>query len=140
MLYKKLNNDPLLCYLNDEEIKEISSIRSTEKYQKGELIFNVNDRNRDIFIIKSGLIGVQVQQKIIAQLREGDIIGEVNFVLPVRRTASCLAIEETLLYRFVYHDVIEFIKNKPGISSKLFAAINSSLEKKLNNTIKGLDK
>ena len=139
-IYRQLNTNPLLKYLNDDELQKIAEIKQSESYKHNDLIFLLGDRNRDIMIIKRGTVAVLIinengEEVNVATLPEGEIVGELNFVIPVRRSADVKAIQDVEICRFPYYKLTELLKNEPVVASKIFTAINNSLAEKMMRTI-----
>lgn len=139
-IYQQQNQNPLLKYLDQNEMDKIAPIINTEKYKNGELIILLGDRNRDILIINKGSAAILIldengEEKQVAELPEGEIIGDQNFVIPVRRTANVKAVGEVEVSRFPYNDTIELLRKETLIASKIFAAINDSVAEKMMRTM-----
>ena len=139
-IYKIRNTNPLLKYLDKNELKKIDEIKQTEKYHNDELIVTLGNRNRDIMIINKGIVAILIinengKEINVATLPEGEIIGELNFVIPVRRSANVKAINNVEICRFPYKKFTELLKTEPLIASKIFAAVNDSLAEKMMRTI-----
>ena len=139
-IYQQKNHNPLLKYLDKDEMELITPLIKTEKYRDGELIIFLGDRNRDILIINKGLAAILIldekgMEKRVAELPKGEIIGDQNFVIPVRRTANVKAVGEVEVSRFPYHEMINLLRKEILIASKIFAAINDSLAEKMMRTM-----
>ena len=86
-IYQQQNLNPLLKYLNKNELNKVAPAIKTEKYQDGDLIISLGDRNRDILIINKGLTSILILdengvEKKVAELPEGEIIGEYTLGEP----------------------------------------------------------
>ncbi|MCK4312015.1 MAG: cyclic nucleotide-binding domain-containing protein [Candidatus Cloacimonetes bacterium] len=140
-IYQQQNLNPLLKYLDKNEMNKVAPFIKTEKYQDGDLIISLGDRNRDILIINKGLAAIlildeNVVEKKVTELPEGEIIGDQNFVIPVRRSANVKAVGEVDVSRFPYDEMIELLREETLIASKIFSAINDSLAEKMTRTMK----
>ena len=140
-IYRQQNQNPLLKYLDKNEMNKVAPVIKTEKYQDGDLIISLGDRNRDILIINKGLAAIlildeNVVEKKVTELPEGEIIGDQNFVIPVRRSANVKAVGEVDVSRFPYDEMIELLREETLIASKIFSAINDSLAEKMTRTMK----
>ncbi len=135
MKYTQTNNHPVFRYLNENEIVEIEQICKRVQYNPKDIIIHTNDRNRDILSIESGSVSIQIEltdgtTKEVAQSHDGAIVGEMNFVIPTRRTANVVAITDVRAMIIPYNDLTDLLKQKPSLATKVFAAINCSLAKK----------
>ncbi|MCD4650450.1 MAG: cyclic nucleotide-binding domain-containing protein [Candidatus Cloacimonetes bacterium] len=142
MQYEKTNNNPLLKYLSKEQLTELAEVERKETYKNGEHIIRFGARDRDVFVIKKGAVGIWIEsggnEVEVAQTGEGNITGEVNFIIPVRRSASLRAINRITVLRYPYLEMIQLLKNQPEIAARIFAAINDSIAAKNLKTIRGL--
>ncbi|MCD4819284.1 MAG: cyclic nucleotide-binding domain-containing protein [Candidatus Cloacimonetes bacterium] len=139
-IYRQLNTNPLFKYLNEDELKKIAEIEQSESYKDNDPIFSLGDRNRDIMIIQKGTVAVLIinengEEVNVASLPEREIIGELNFVIPVRRSANVKAIQNVEICRLPYDKFTELLKSELVVASKIFTAINNSLAEKLMRTI-----
>ena len=127
-------------YLDKNEIEKVSSICKQCVFQENIIVFSAGDRNRDILVIEAGIIDVLLvdakgNDYIVTQLTDGDVIGEMNFILPLRRTASIKTRTKTKIVTIPYQEFVVLISNEVEISVKIFKAINEILAEKLQNTI-----
>ncbi len=139
-IYKLMSINPLLKYLNEDELQKIAKIKQKEQYHHNEVIILFGDRNRDIMIINKGIAAVLIinddgEEIHVASPAEGEIIGELNFVIPVRRSANIKAIQNVEICRFPYDELMELLRKETIIASKIFTAINDSLAEKMMRTI-----
>jgi len=131
---------PLLCFLDADEIPLITSIARSLDYEAGELLISTGDRSRDLICIDAGSVAVMVQTpdgqvKQVSQLGAGSLIGEMNFVIPSRRTANVVAVTPTRITVFPYQALTELLRKHPELATRIFAAINQALATKYLNMI-----
>ncbi len=78
----------------------ISTIRE-ETFQDKEVVFEEGSEERAVYIIKSGAVkimqSVNNEMNTVEILREGDIFGEMAFIALIPRTATAMAVGETVL-------------------------------------------
>lgn len=139
-IYKQLNHDPINKYLKNDEIEKIEKITKREIYNDQESIIALGNRNRDLIKIIKGVCVVSIvnsegKEIIVAELPEGEIVGDQNFIIPVRRSANVRARNKVVIMRYPYLEMIDLLRKEPEISTKVFAAINDSLSEKLVRTI-----
>lgn len=108
----------------DEELKIFSQRLILEEYKDGEYIFNENQiGDYSMFIIISGIVKVtkkqKTEEKVIANLKEGEFFGEMAMLLPAPRSASVVAIKPVKVLRFSDIDYNYFKKEYPAIVVKL---------------------
>lgn len=90
--------------LSDEDKQEIASLDDTvfKRFETMEPIVNEGDRGKSFFIILSGEVAVykSPSPNPIATLFPGAVFGEVSFLSPKFRTATVIAVEETIVLEF----------------------------------------
>ena len=138
-IYKIKSATSIFKYLDENEIALLKSFSTIEIYKPGDKIINLGSRNRDFMSIESGkaIVEISLEGKIIpvANLEKGAIIGEGNFIFPVRRSANVIAKTEVKISRFDYKSIVKLFKQNARISSRIFAAINDSLTEKYLRTV-----
>ncbi len=108
----------------EEELKVFSQRLIMEEYKEGEYIFNENQiGDYSMFIIINGVVKVtkkqKMEEKVIANLKEGEFFGEMAMLIPAPRSASVIAIKPTKVLRFSDMDYNSFKKDYPSIVIKL---------------------
>ena len=73
--------------------------------------------------------------KQVSELGSGSLIGEMNFVIPSRRTADVVAVTPTRITVFPYLGLTELLKGHPVLAAKIFQAINEALVTKYLNML-----
>lgn len=135
MKFTDQNTHPLKRFLTPEEVEIIDAGAQSMSYAAGDKIISINSRNRDIMCLDRGSASVQIEsidgEDIeVATLSAGSLLGEMNFVVPTRRTANVLAKCELQVTVYPYKALTELLRQNPTIAAKLFAAINVSMADK----------
>ena len=131
----KYNDHPLYCFLNPEEKKLLKTIVKSQSFMSHETIINLGERNRDIICLEEGSVSIQVEDfesnvNEITRIHSGNLVGEMNFIIPTRRTANVVALT------FVEADIIPFaklcalLKEQPLLAEKIFSALSLQLRDK----------
>lgn len=131
---------PLLRYLSDSEVAMIKAIAREVDFEAGDLLIQTGERSRDLVCIDSGSVAVMVQTpdgqvKQVSELGSGSLIGEMNFVIPSRRTADVVAVTPTRITVFPYLGLTDLLKGHPVLAAKIFQAINEALVTKYLNML-----
>ncbi|TSA25960.1 cyclic nucleotide-binding domain-containing protein [bacterium] len=138
-IFIRENDNELLKYLNAQEVKRVEKIAQTELYKSGSFILEERDKNRDIFVIKKGSVSIccldeDKKEKHITTLFTGETFGEINFIIPIQRTAYVKALEDVEIARFPYYELLQFLKDDVSICAKICASLNDSLAKRVVRT------
>ena len=126
---------PLYHDLSTEEIDKLKSIAKYQSYMPHDLVISIGNRSRDILCIESGSVSVRISDHQgnhveVARLKEANLIGEMNFIVPTRRTADVLALSEVEAEILPYDKLCLLLSSEPLLASKVFAALNRQLSAK----------
>jgi len=138
-IFIRENDNELLKYLNAHELKKLEKLAKKESYKSGSFILEERDKNRDIFVIKKGSVSIccldeEKKEQHITTLFTGETFGEINFIIPVQRTAYVKALENVEIARFPYYDLLQLLKDDVSICAKICASLNDSLAKRVVRT------
>lgn len=121
------------------EIEKFKDIAIQKVYQPEELIIKEGERDRSLLIITKGKVKVVVhrdnQPKTVATLPAESLIGELNFTIPLHRSADVCAMEKTEVLVFNYRDLCELLKSDNNISTKFFLGINHLLIERIHSML-----
>ncbi|HNS84056.1 MAG TPA: cyclic nucleotide-binding domain-containing protein [Candidatus Cloacimonas sp.] len=131
----KYNDHPLYCFLSPEEKKLLQPIVKSQSFMAHETIINLGERNRDIICLEEGSVSIQVEDfegnvREVTRIHSGNLVGEMNFIIPTRRTANVVALT------FGEADIIPFaklcslLKEYPLLAEKIFSALSLQLKDK----------
>ena len=134
-IFIRQNDDDLLKYLNVDEINKIKPFRKIIELADNEIIFSSGEKGRDIYLVAEGILEIfetsgNGKEIIIDTIYEGEIIGEVNFAISVKRHFSAKANGKTKLIFYPYEPLTELMKKENIIAAKINAAINDSMADK----------
>ena len=105
--------------------------KGTLIYDKGETIIREGEKDKAIFFLISGKIGVYKGDKLVASISQPNSpIGEISAILDTPRTATCIALEESELV--VYKGGIDEIITKFPKTAK--AIIKNLAERLVKST------
>ena len=102
-----------------------------QEFQKNELIIKQNDVDEYLYLIKSGTVKVVKSLKNkeidVAVLKEGSFFGEMALIDDRPRSATVIAMEETILKVFHRDNFIEIMHQDQNIAIKFLSGIFSRL-------------
>jgi CRP-like cAMP-binding protein len=121
--------------MDSDEIALLERIGKKQHLPVNTPLIQIGERKRDLIILESGTVSVQVEDTEgmfteVAQTKAMNLIGEMNFIIPTRRTANVVAVTDVELSVFDYSELCELLKSYPMLSNKLFSALNLQLTHK----------
>jgi CRP/FNR family transcriptional regulator, cyclic AMP receptor protein len=114
--------------LEQRELDEVVQVSVPRRWQRGEVVFREGDEGDTTYLLMSGAILLTREHQdgrvvAIAELRAGDMFGELAMFRGEKRSASAEAIEPTEAVALLAPDVQRLIKQNPEIAAKLLKAL-----------------
>ena len=115
-------------------------------FKKGETIIQQGEESSDIAIILSGSASVIIKdkfdhEKVVSQLKGGELFGELVLINETRRTADIVANEETNILIISYNDFYSFFNDNPKVFALMVLNVTRMVTTRLkaaNNIINNL--
>src|SRR5215212_6944104 len=128
----ELADFPLFEGLSDEELRQIADIAVPRHYEAGEIIFREGDRSDTCFIVRSGSVRITRthpggRRLTLAELRAGEMFGELSMFDGESRSATVEALEDTNTLALLERDVQRLMRCHPDIAVKMLARLASRL-------------
>lgn len=125
--------------LSWQEIKIIENAVHIRNYGPGEPIFQQGDPGSGMYIIIEGCVGIfldipQQSPKQLSTLGDGDFFGEIALLDASPRTAAATALENSTIIGFYRPDLMDILKTKPALGSKILLALSEVLAVRLRIT------
>lgn len=110
----------LFLSLESEQVKHLFSLMEECSYDKDEFVCREGDEGDSFFIITSGRVRVTKQMPcghefIVAELVNGDILGELSLISPAARSASCRFLEEGTTLRLSRQAFLDLRDESPEL-------------------------
>ena len=121
-LYETLFKD-----LSPVEYLKISKVAQWITYKSGEKIIRQNTPVTDLVLIYNGTVDVAVDHKAVAQLKDGQFVGEMSFLTEKPATATCIVKHDTEWLVWKQPEFKELLKRNPS----LYYTIQGLLSNKL---------
>lgn len=86
-----LKKIPLFSSLSKSELKKFANEFMLERYNAGKVVFNEGDYGDKFYLIATGIVAVLHDEKLLANLEDGDFFGEIALLADVPRTAKIVA-------------------------------------------------
>ncbi len=112
VLLKEVELDPFLDLLQEGELRSL---------EKGEVLMEVRESNRTIYLILSGRLTIQLQPELnpIAVLGPGDVVGELSFIDGQLTTAYAVAGVPTRVLALNEQIMTSLLETSPDVARNL---------------------
>jgi len=129
-----VKTSPLFLELFDEEIMKIVEKCHVMSLEKGDHIFSEGDEGDELFIILNGVAHVEKSGVKLAELRKGDLFGELVLLNENIRSADVVVDNYTDLLIMSYSDIFGLYKTEPKIFSLLVLNLARLLTQRLKKS------
>src|SRR5438045_2269039 len=97
-----LQEVPLFELLDDDERGTLAEILDTRHFDRGDTIFAYGDTGDSLYVVRSGVVQVYVENNegekiILGENIRGDLFGEISLLDGGARTATAVATEDSEL-------------------------------------------
>jgi diguanylate cyclase (GGDEF)-like protein len=125
--------------LSREEIDQVAEHLATVKLTAGQTLFHEGDKGNDLYIIADGAAAVSIRlpdggDKEIARFAPGDFFGEMSIFDNAPRSASCRALEKSVLYSLSKDAFTDIITDHPELALKLMYRMLNVTTQRLRGT------
>jgi CRP/FNR family transcriptional regulator, cyclic AMP receptor protein len=129
-----IKSSPLFYEFFDAEVEQIVERCQVLSLQPGEFVFKEGDQGEDIFIILTGSAQVKKNTVVLADLKKGDLFGEMVLLNNNHRSADIVATTFTDVLVLNYHSIFSFYQTHPKIFSLLILNLSRLLAKRLDQS------
>jgi CRP/FNR family transcriptional regulator len=118
-----LERVPLFDGLTPAEVEELAKVAVPRTYEAGQVVFREGDQGDTCFVVKSGAIKISREHGgrtiALAELRIGDMFGELSMFGGEVRSATAAALEDTAAIALLAGDVRRLLAGNPEIALKM---------------------
>jgi CRP/FNR family transcriptional regulator len=119
--------------LTEEQLGELASLAVPRRWTSGEVIFREGDSGDTCYVVQQGSVRVTRNHSdgrtiTLAELRPGDLFGELAMFDSERRSATVEAVEDTTGVALLAGDMRRLLLRHPEISIKLLSAFADRLK------------
>ena len=116
------------------DIKNLIKVCSVRRFEAQDIIFEEGDSGSEMFIILSGsarvLITATNGNKVeIAQLKAGDIFGEMSLLEGLRRSATVQLLEDTTTVAVNERNFESVIRQEPALALRIMKSLSDRIRK-----------
>ena len=122
----------LFSDLSPEELERLAEVAVPRSYDTGEIIFRAGDTGDTCFVLRSGSVKVTRRHTdgraiTLAELRPGQIFGELAMFSGEERSATVETLEPTTAVALLAGDVRRTLADHPEIAVKMLAGLADRL-------------
>ena len=125
-LYETMFND-----MTPVEFLKITKIADWTHFKSGEIITQQTHKVPDLNLIYNGTVDVAVDGKKVAELKDGQFVGDMSFLTEKPATATCIVKHDSEVLVWKQEQFKELLKRNPSlyftIQSLLSAQVSSAL-------------
>jgi CRP/FNR family cyclic AMP-dependent transcriptional regulator len=100
---------------------------TTRSAKAGEIIFKEGDEAEQLFVIKSGQIGIQLGNRRLAELSANSIFGEMALIDDAPRSATAVAITDVELVPVSEKQFLFLVSQTPFFALKVMRVLAARL-------------
>jgi CRP/FNR family transcriptional regulator len=109
------------------ELQELAKVAVPRSYEAGQIIFREGDAGDTCFVIKVGAVKIAREHGgrtiALAELRSGDMFGELSMFGGEVRSANAQALEDTSAVALLAGDIRRLLAGNPEIALKMLEAM-----------------
>ena len=122
----------LFSDLSEQELERLAEVAVPRSYEAGEVIFRSGDTGDTCFVVRSGAVKVTRRHTdgrtiTLAELRPGQIFGELAMFSGETRSATVEALKDTTAVALLAGDVRRTLADHPEIAVKMLAGLADRL-------------
>ena len=121
-LYETLFKD-----LSPVEYLKISKVAEWKSFKSGETIIRQNHLVTDLILIYNGTVDVVVGTKKVAELKDGQFVGEMSFLTEKSATATCIVKHDTECLVWKQPEFKELLKRNPSLYYTIQSLLSNQL-------------
>jgi CRP-like cAMP-binding protein len=99
----------------------------THRFKAGDIIFREGDAARELFVIKSGEVRIQIGNRTISEFASNSIFGEMALIDNEPRSATAIAITDVELVSVSEKQFLFLVSQTPYFALKVMRALAQRL-------------
>ena len=128
-----LRDVPLFSKIDHTKLKLLAFTSENLIHQDGQFLFREGEMGDAAYIVLKGKVTVFIETEKgpveVAQLKRGDVVGEISILCDVPRTASVKAVESVQTLKVTKDTFIHLLTEFPEIAIEIMRELASRLNK-----------
>jgi CRP/FNR family transcriptional regulator, cyclic AMP receptor protein len=118
--------------MSSERLKSKSMIdfqneRDFASYRAGDVVFSEGDIGNIMYGVVTGEVELRAGGKYLASVRENELFGEMVLLDSKERSATALAVKDTLLAKITKERFLEYVAHDPSFALRVMATLAGRL-------------
>lgn len=93
-------------------------------FPAGTVILTPGETSRMMYIVKEGVVSVQIHNMTVENIPEGNIFGEMGIVDPQPHTAKVVALTDTVLFGITEQQFLKLISSTPTFALRVMRILS----------------
>ncbi|MBS0629343.1 MAG: cyclic nucleotide-binding domain-containing protein [Verrucomicrobia bacterium] len=106
----------LFKYVKDEVLLGLAPLLEEQVVKAGEMIIKKGELGTTMYLIVTGRVKIHDGERILKEMGDHEVFGELSALSPEIRTASATALEEALLLKITHQVLEDLMEIEPGLS------------------------
>ena len=128
--------DTLFSEMTPVEYLKISRAAKWETVRAGQRLITQGMPVPDLYLIYNGTVDVLVDNEPIAQLKDGEFVGEMSFLTEKVATATCKVKYDTICLVWKQREFKELLKRNPSLYFTIQSVLSAQVSDKLVSSTK----
>jgi len=129
-----LKSIELFSEISEKDLLVVSMAFETIEYEENTIIINQGDIGNSMYIVISGEVDVEINNKVIATLGDKSIFGELAIFDPEPRSATIITTQKTLVFKIESEIMYDLIGRYANVAKAIIKILSQRI-RKLNNKI-----
>lgn len=113
-----LRENPFFQNLTDDQVKAVLALATEKTFEGGDTLVRQFDKNSDMMLVVRGKVCIKTfSGEVIAEMGPGSVIGEVSLVDEAPRSATVIAIGQTVASILNSAKLRELLDSDPALKA-----------------------
>lgn len=139
-IFQPQSDHPLFRYFVERERDQVESLGEIVKMSEGSYLIREGELDSALFAVEDGHLEVVIvrngEERIVASVGPGEVLGEVSFIDDSPRSVSVRAVEETTVRSWDKKKLSSELASRPELLSKFAVAMSELLVERLRESVK----
>jgi CRP/FNR family transcriptional regulator len=130
----RLQGHPLFEGVPEDVLSVLASSLVSRELSPGEVLFREGDPGDALYLVARGRIAVRKDDKTLAVLEAGQVLGEMSLVESEPRSADAVALTSATVESVSHDELRAFLLGHPECGARVLLALSRELSRRLRRT------